>query len=383
MEAVSRFTIDGSDALEQRLQMVCEAAAAGVRARFGPGRLEGLLLGGGYGRGEGGVLSGSEGDEPYNDLEFYVLLRGDPRVNEKIHRKSLHGLAEKLEKAAGIEVEFKILSRRKLESSPCSMFYHDLVMGHKRLVGEEHLLSGCEHHRRSEDIPLFEATRLLMNRCTGLLFSWAKLASPQFTAESADFVARNQAKAQLAFGDVALTAHRLYHSSCRVRHERLKRLSIDCDAPLSELVERHGAGVQFKLHPQRSRATRAQLLAQQTDISDFAARMWLWLEGRRLGRRFASAREYALSSVNKCEETHPLRNLAINAAVFRGRAFSGPGLFRYPRERLLEALTLLLWDPQLAGDPAGLRQVQRRVGARSAAYPELVAAYTNIWRRFN
>jgi hypothetical protein len=117
MDAMSRFTIDGSDALEQRLQLVCEAAAAGVKARFAPSRLEGLLLGGGYGRGEGGVLAASEEDEPYNDLEFYLLLRGDPRVNEKIHHRSLHALAEKLGETAGIEVEFKILSRRKLQTS--------------------------------------------------------------------------------------------------------------------------------------------------------------------------------------------------------------------------------------------------------------------------
>jgi hypothetical protein len=180
-----------------------------------------------------------------------------------------------------------------------------------------------------------------------------------------------------------LTAHRLYHSSCRTRHERLQRLKIDLAPPLGELVEHHAAGVDFKLHPRRSMATRTQLLARQTEISDFAGRMWLWLEGLRLGRSFVNAREYAHSSVNKCAETHPLRNLLINAAVFRGRGLSGPKVFRYPRERLLEALSLLLWDPQASRDPACLRQLQQRIGSRSAAFSGLVADYATIWRRFN
>jgi len=384
MERISRFTIDGSDDLEQRLAALCEMAASGIRARIPKTKIEGLLLGGGYGRGEGGVLRTAEGDRPYNDLEFYALLRGDCRVNEKFHGAALHKLASELSAAAGLDVEFKILSRHKLQSSPCTMFYHDLVQGHKRLVGPEALLDGSERHRQGGNIPLSEATRLLMNRCSGLLFAWARLAAPQFSAESSDFVARNQAKAQLAFGDVALTVNGQYHFSCRERHARLRRLQVDIPgAPLEDLVAHHRAGVEFKLHPIRSNETRAALLRRQTEISDFAASMWLWLEGRRLGRTFADAWDYARSPVNKCAETHPLRNLLINAAIFRGSGVSGSKLFRYPRERLLEALSLLLWDPHTARDPARLRAVQQRVRSRATAFPDLVSAYASVWRRFN
>ena len=94
-------------------------------------------------------------------------------------------------------------------------------------------------------------------------------------------------------------------------------------------------------------------------------------------------RDYAQSPVNKCAETHPLRNLLLNAAVFRGPALASPKLFRYPRERLLESLSLLLWDPEFAQDPAQSRVVQRRIGAKSPAFSDLVAAYTSVWRRFN
>ena len=53
----ARFTIDGSDALEDHLARVCESAAEGVLNIVGKARLEALVLGGGYGRGEGGVLT--------------------------------------------------------------------------------------------------------------------------------------------------------------------------------------------------------------------------------------------------------------------------------------------------------------------------------------
>lgn len=83
----ARFTLNGSDALEQHLARVCKRVLAGIGHIIPEHELEGLALGGGYGRGEGGVLTTTAGDRPYNDLEFYVLVRGLSWLNED--RKSV------------------------------------------------------------------------------------------------------------------------------------------------------------------------------------------------------------------------------------------------------------------------------------------------------
>src|SRR3989442_3228826 len=111
------------------------------------------------------------------------------------------------------------------------MFYYDLVTRHHRLWGDEALLAGCDHHRDGGRIPLYEATRLLMNRCSGLLFAKERLQRDRFTHDDADFVSRNLAKAQLAFGDAVLTVNGQYHWSCRERHQRLMNLSVPDDLP--------------------------------------------------------------------------------------------------------------------------------------------------------
>jgi len=71
-----RFTIGGSDALEMQLTEICQRVADGVANIVPQSRLDAILLAGGYGRGEGGVLKTHEGERPYNDMEFYVFLRG-------------------------------------------------------------------------------------------------------------------------------------------------------------------------------------------------------------------------------------------------------------------------------------------------------------------
>ena len=376
----ARFTLDGSAALESHLQNICEQVLAGVRRLIPADRLEGLLLGGGYGRGEGGVLRTPAGDLPYNDLEFYVFVRGQAVLAERQFRQPLHELGESLSPAAGLEVEFKVLTLDKLRNSPPSMFYYDLVMGHHWFAGDDTLLAGCEPHRDAAQIPLHEATRLLMNRCSGLLFAKGRLAKPDFIADDADFVGRNFAKAQLAFGDVLLTAHGQYHWSCQERHRRLEQLDLTPLPWATALITHHATGVEFKLHPSRSSESQTALIARHQELTALGAQLWLWLESRRLGKTFATARDYALSNINKCPETSTLRNRLVNL-----RAFGPAGLAsgRYPRERLLTTLPLLLWEKTALTNHDLLAKIQTQLRTTATDLAGLVAAYSVIWGRFN
>jgi hypothetical protein len=357
----------------------------GVRAVIPAHLLEGILLGGGYGRGEGGVLSTPSGDQPYNDLEFYIFVRGNAVLAERRWHAALHGLGEELSPEAGLEVEFKVMTRRKLRCSGPSMFYYDLVMGHRRCLGGEALLDGCEHHRDARRIPLHEATRLLMNRCSGLLFSSERLARKPFADDDADFVGRNLAKAQLAFGDVVLTAQGQYDWSCQRRDERLRQLPTNPSQTWLKSVQRHHLeGVQFKLHPIRSRASRETLATQHQELVEIGRSVWLWLESLRLSHVFASPRIYALSRVNKCPETSTLKNGLLQLRHFGLDSFRGRGSgLRYPRQRLFHALCWLLWEPDTLDDPEALARVQEELHTKDNDLPGLVRAFQHIWNRFN
>lgn len=383
-EMAARFTLDGSEELEHHLARICEKFRLGVRALVPPRKLEALLLGGGYGRGEGGVLKTEAGDRPYNDLEFYVFISGNNLLNERRFGRKLHRLAHNLTPEAEVEVEFKIISAAKLRHSPASMFYYDLVVGHRRLLGDESLFAGCEHHRDARKLPLSEATRLLMNRCSGLLFAREKLEHAIFTVDAADFVCRNLAKAQLAFGDAVLTAFGQYHWSCLERHERLRRLSA-ANFPCPDALRRHhAAGVKFKLHPHPhpTPLSRAALQTQHENVVAFALKIWLWLESRRLGIDFPSTRDYALNPADKWPGTNPWRNRLISAKAFGPAAFFPRRSHRHPRERILNALALLLWEPVTLDFE--MRPWLRNELRRPANPGEnLTRIYERVWRQFS
>ena len=375
----TRFTLNGSNALEHQLAKVCKDVLAGIDRIIPESRLEGIALGGGYGRGEGGVLNTPAGDQPYNDLEFYVFVRGHPWLNERRYGKSLHELIAGLAPGAGVELEFKITSPTQLRRSPPSLFYHDLIMGHRWLLGDDSLFAGCEHQRDAGTIPLSEATRLLMNRCSGLLFAREKLEHERFSAEDADFVCRNIAKTELALGDALLIAFNKYHWSCLERGRRLSELASAEDLPwLEEVRKRHAAGVAFKLEPHRSGHSRDALRAHVREVRLLALRTWLWLESRRLGWDFRSAADYTSSRINKWPGISSWRNGLSNARVFGLQALLLPRNRRHPRERILNALALLLWE-QAGASPESTRTIQRELLLFEPT--AIIPAYRERWRR--
>lgn len=377
-----RFTIDGSDELENHLEWACGRILIGLRGLIPASKLEAVLLGGGYGRGEGGVLRDASGEHPYNDLDFYVFVQGNRRLNEGLYRRSIDVLGEILSSLVGVHVEFKITSLAELARTSVSMFSYDLVARHRWIFGREDLLAHCEHHRQAGDIPSAEAARLLMNRCSGLLFAREKLEKPHFTVADADFIRRNIAKAQLAFGDAVLTAHGKYHWSCVERHRRLEHLALlESSHWLTDVCAHHAAGVRFKLHPQRSRATKEELQSLLSEVSQAGKQSWLKLEERRLGICFPTARDYAENPISKCPTTTPSRNLLANLHALGLHPLLEFKPWLHPRQRIFHALALLLWEPDTLTSPCLLQRLRGELHTRGERFAELVSAYQTLWSR--
>lgn len=379
-----RFTLDGDDALEHHLAQTCARVLSGIRGLIPAPRLEAVLLGGGYGRGEGGVLRGPAGDRPYNDLEFYVLLKGNRHLNEFRFHRRLDVLGHILTHLADAEIELKITSLAEVRARPVSMFSYDLLAGHRVLWSHPLAqgMPGCDHHRSAESIDEAEATRLLMNRGTGLLLARVELERETLTLAAADFVQRNLAKVQLACGDALLTTLGRYHWSCRERHHRLEQHAALEPWPwLQDVLRHHAAGVEFKLHPRTGGMPRSELITLHRELTALALHCWLFVEARRLDRVFPSASAYAADRIDKCGGSPRLRNFFLNLRLngFRFRAHPNP--WRHPRQRIFHALALLLWEPATLTDPALRAQLRTELNMCTRPDGEWLSAYRALWSR--
>jgi hypothetical protein len=385
---LSRFTLDGSQVLERHLAGICDGVLTGVKEIIPTSKLDALVLGGGYGRGEGGVLRTDAGDRPYNDLEFYVFVRGNRQLNGRKFRRPLELLGERISPKAQLHVEFKVDSLNHLRRSQVTMYSYDLLAGHRVLWPKDErsvrqLFVGCEHHLDAAKIPLQEAARLLLNRFTGLLLAKERLQQTDLPFEDSDFVGRNLAKAQLAMGDAVLAAHGRYHWSCIERSERLRQLQAPANAPWFADVQRHHrSGVEFKLHPRQIFKTSHQLRREHQEISNLALTLWLWLESRRLNRTFGTIREYTLDRVEKCVGTSAFRNLLLNLNAFGPESLFDRMATYYPRERLLNSLPLLLWEEPL-NDVRVKYHLRNQLRTAAEDWKSFVSAYKSIWANFS
>ena len=188
------------------------------------------------------------------------------------------------------------------------------------------------------------------------------------------------AKAELALGDAALVACHQYHWSCRERNRRIQQLQPPDGFPQFQAVrQRHGHGAEFKLHPMHSTASREALWGPFQDLVSLAREVWLWLESHRLNVTFPDPLAYATHPEATCRSGSAMRHWLHNVHRFKGGSWTDKHSRRYPRERLMRALGLLLWERGNCESNPRLSQLQRALGSRAATWTDLVAAYKEVW----
>jgi len=72
----------------------------------------------------------------------------------------------------------------------------------------------------------------------------------------------------------------------------------------------------------------------------------------------------------------------LNARTFGIGSVSDGGILRYPRERLLNSLPLLLWDEPM-NDLRVKRHLQKQLRTTASDWQGFVAAYKAIWPKFS
>lgn len=169
-------------------------------------RLQGVVLGGGYGRGEGGVFELPDGSRRLsNDLDFFAITEeGASGRDIRAVADALAPLAAKWTATLGVDVDFVVRTPWRMRHDQERVMIQELLRGYVDVAGEkgEGLFARVER-REPRDIPWSEAARQLMNRGMGLMLA----AEP---GRSQTFVVRNINKCILGAGDASLIARGAY-----------------------------------------------------------------------------------------------------------------------------------------------------------------------------
>ena len=227
---MGRFVAGDAPELDRALADALAAIGAEIVAMRVPS-LAGVVLGGGYGRGEGGArgelkvqssklkVESSKSDVACrlsNDLDFFAITRdGTTDADAAAVAKALEPLSRRWSEKLGIDVDFTGRTPWRLRHDQERLMVQELIHGYVDVVGEkgEVLFAGIER-REPSDLPWMEAARLLMNRGMGLLFARVE--------KNVDFTNRNINKCILGAGDARLIANRRYRWRAPERAEALR-----------------------------------------------------------------------------------------------------------------------------------------------------------------
>ena len=199
------FTAARDAAADAAVRAALPEIVAAVRGCALPG-FAGLVLGGGYGRGEGGATAAHR---LYNDLDLFVFLDA-PEAAFPSFAQRLAPVAAAFTARLGVDVDFTLRTAARLRHDGRRLMVQELLRGHVALDPADFDLAAWSgvRPRAAADLPAGEAARLIMNRGMGLEFARRRLAANGGRADA--FVLRNLNKAVLGAGDARLIAEGRY-----------------------------------------------------------------------------------------------------------------------------------------------------------------------------
>jgi len=353
------YSRDGSAEFNEKLHQTLSTMADKVEQVLGD-NLTALILGGGYGRGEGGVILVDGAEMPYNDLDLTLMVVR----KSKIPWTGLQSVGNTFAKELHIHVDFsRPLTIQDVEKWPNWLMWHDLVNGHVVLKGPSDILISHAPSAVREQLPTIEGTRLLLNRGAGLL--WAlKIVRNSEKEPDNDFIRRNYYKCALALGDALLIAYRCYTTKYFGRDSLFRDLQYKRPALVSfDLLPLYNEALRFKFRPDQLPYTPKN----EDDLMSLAevwGMVFLHVEKVRTGQRWTSLDEYVNWPGIRENDQHTLSVLFRNFA----RNLQGGKLgLRYPREILYRQLPILL----------GL------VKPKAGDWPKETNRFLSVWDKFN
>ena len=219
---MGRYVAGDAPAAEEAVAQAVKGIGDEI-ARLGIEGLEGVVLGGGYGRGEGGAYVGESAASRSplsNDLDFFVIASEDSTKSQRAAMsEALGAVSREWSAKLGIDVDFctpKTPGRMKRDGR--YLMIQELLHGYADVAGEkgETMFAAIER-LDSGSLPVFEAARLLMNRGAGLLLARDASAA----GAKGDFVPRNINKCVLGAFDARLIIKGQYKWRLKERVEVL------------------------------------------------------------------------------------------------------------------------------------------------------------------
>lgn len=243
----SKYCFEYSPEIETLLDNAVKSIRAEIESGEEAENIKFIVLGGGYGRGEGGVrIEGGKPPRIYNDLDFFVIAKdsADPRKIDSFFKKISKEWTEKL----GVDVDFgPAATATYIQKRLHMLMWREMVLAGNVIFGDSESFKKTFALNADAPLPQCEIFKLLFNRYYGLFLASLKLSAKELNESERDFVARNINKAVLAAGDALVFDSLEFKFSSADKLEALK--SLDCPPAAQDIAKAYEDALKFKRNP--------------------------------------------------------------------------------------------------------------------------------------
>lgn len=331
------YTKDGSDEFHRRIDADMETVKNAVLKIIPEQYLVSILLGGGYGRGEGGVFIRDGKEYLFNDYDFFIFIKNISAWKIKKYQTQLKIISHELGLEMGIDVDFSpLLTLNTVKNAPFWLIWYELKYGHHVIWGREKVLRYLPSFKHTE-VPLFEGLKLLLNRGTGLLLCRDKFDG-ELSTEDKEFIVRNIYKALMAIGDVYLMIKHDYYFSYSERLERIEKYEMDGIISKYGFMQDYKEAIRYKFLPYDPNLDKQALIDWYQKIMVKFKVMYYYAFSKYLHHLIPDVRTYRAlienSDLEVGENIQLIKNLYYNLFFHKGKHFRWNWYRRYPRYQL-------------------------------------------------
>lgn len=377
-----RFTARGGEAVERRVRTLVERAVEETTKAVPASEYRALVLIGGFGRGEGGVVEVDGVERPHNNLDFLFIANDKSATRQSDLRARLEGALLPLSREFDIELDISVTSVSKLLHAPSLVIWYDMRYGHKTVLGDATFVPSLDRFRLDR-IPAWDMRDLLVNRGTLLVINDELIASGRNDLAARRLITKHIYKAIIGYGDALLFFCGWYDWSYQERQNRMR----DLREATSEFRSLYDASMEFRFKPDYERFADREPLAWMDELRPILESVHLFCERKRLKASALTWNRYAAAAslaalVDDAQSPRAWAKKAVYAARSQRSPVALPAAARLgfratgPRSRMGIVFPVAAYDLQ----DETIRSVAiQSLSAKTNSIADIRRAYLAAW----
>jgi hypothetical protein len=317
-----KFTVKGSAKVENKIKDMLQQIAAEFAKVLLPEEYKAVILLGGYGRGEGGVLIENGVEKPHNNFDLLLIYKKN--IRQKL--QTLHNILGEFSQKNAIGIDLGTISACKLKHARCRLMWYDMRYGHKTILGDERFVSSIKQFKL-ENVPDWDILNLMVNRGTLMIINDLLLEKKELEVTQQKLIVKHLMKAIIGYGDALLYFLNNYSWSY-LEKQQLMRQQTQVD---SEFQSWYDAAIEFRFQPDYIKFLQNDLTEITERLRQKFSQIFLYCGQQRLKKKITNWTEYPDIVFRNaiCQQPFSLKSWAKKAInFFQNTQYSGKTGFK-------------------------------------------------------